>query len=72
MYKVGDKFENLINGTHGEIRSIKNGVATILCQERIYGFFKTTSELCNDVATRTVHLTLLEKAVNDGLYKVID
>lgn len=68
MYKVRDRFKNLRNGTYGEIRSIKNGIATMLCEERIYGFFKNTDELCNDVATRTVHIHILKKAVDDGLY----
>lgn len=71
MYKVGDRFKNIRNGTRGEIRSIKNGIATMLCEERIYGFFKVTNELCHDVATRTIHLTLLKKAVDDGIYEKI-
>jgi hypothetical protein len=72
MYKVGDRFKNLKNGTYGEIRSIRNGIATMLCQERIYGFFKETNELCHEVATRTIHLHLLKKAVDDGLYIKIE
>lgn len=69
-FKVGDKITNLKNNTFGEIRSIKKDVATVVCQEKIIGLFKITDQLVDEAATRTIHFRLLEKGIEDGLYKL--
>lgn len=72
MFKRGDRFKNTKNGTYAEIKEIKNDVATMICEERILGFFKTTSELVDDVATRTIHLKILKKVLELNLIERIE
>ncbi|EHA6440829.1 TPA: hypothetical protein ACY4SF_000164 [Clostridium perfringens] len=71
-FRVGDRFKNLKNGTFADIVDIKNGVATMNCYEKIYGFFKIHNELCEDVATRTIHLKLLKKGIKEGIFKKVE
>ena len=72
MFKVGDRFKNTKNGTYGTIREIKDDVATMLCEEKIIGFFKTTDKLIHDVATRTIHLRILEKCIKQNLMERVE
>lgn len=69
-FEVGKKITNLKNGTYGEIASIKNDVAEVICQEKIVGLFKITDKLVDESARRTIHLSLLKKGIESGLYKV--
>jgi len=69
-FEVGTQITNLINGTYGEISSIKNDVAEVICQEKIIGLFKITDKLVDESARRTIHLSLLREGIESGLYKV--
>lgn len=69
-FEVGTKITNIKNGTYGEIVSIKNDVAEVICQEKIIGLFKITAELVDESVRRTIHLSLLRKGIEGGLYKV--
>lgn len=71
-FKVGDRFDNLKNGTSAEIDDIKGGVATMKCYEKIYGFFKIHNELYDEVATRTIHLKLLKKGIKEGIFRKVE
>ncbi|KEI95107.1 hypothetical protein N496_19315 (plasmid) [Clostridium botulinum A2B3 87] len=69
-FEVGTKITNLKNGTYGEISSIKNDVAEVICQEKIIGLFKITDKLVDESARRTIDLSLLRKGIESGLLKI--
>lgn len=71
--KTGDILVNTKNGSTGEIYRIsRDGMVTVLCYEKILGFFKTTDKPIQECATRTIHIKLLNEVIEGGLLKFKD
>lgn len=71
-FKVGEYFENTVNGTIAEIDKLDGEDIIFRCYERIYGFFKTVNKPCNDVAYRRISIELFKKGIERGIFKKVE